>query len=246
MLKSVDIWYDRSRIEAVIVGLFERFVTSGAFFPTLITLLILLVLVFIWVFVSSKKTEKNKLYQTSSHIFEVAEQEIILPPLKEEQEEQETKILESYDIVAAEPEELTTEQEIKIEEKKDFPIEQEIPIKIEQESTFSFSNEIGTLQENKFIPNEKVEIPLEKTTEEERVAFNSEPSQDTKIKEDIVVEEEKEPFEKTEFFDFPDFSDIENVAEEEMQKKLEDEIIKTANIYIGEIMNAGDETSEDN
>lgn len=234
-----------SRIEAVIVGTFEQFVASQAFFPTLITLLVLLVLVFIWVLVSNKQLEKKKkLYQTSSHIFEVAEQEIIIPPLKEESEEE--SILESYNIVAAEPEELEEKQEPLKDVTKAFPIEHEIPIEIKQEDQFSYSNEIGNLQENRFIPNEKVEIPLVKTTEEENVAFNSLPSEDTKIHEEIKVEEETEKFDKTEFFDFPDFSDVENVAEEEIQKKLEDEIIKTANIYIGEIMTAGDEMNENN
>lgn len=87
------------------------------------------------------------------------------------------------------------------------------------------------------LPEEKqIRLPEEK--EEVSNAFASIPTEDTSINEDIVVEEPKEyTGEKTEIFDFPDFSDVPGVKDEEpVELTTEEKIALMADEYIEQKM----------
>ena len=90
------------------------------------------------------------------------------------------------------------------------------------------------------IPKEEtVEVPAEKEVEmpELNNAFEAEPTEDNAINEDIVVEEPKEyTGEKTEIFDFPDFSDIPGGEVKEEELTIDEEIIKVAEEYVSSVM----------
>lgn len=94
---------------------------------------------------------------------------------------------------------------------------------------------------------EQVEIPVTKDVEvpetkevempEVNDAFSTTPSDDTSINEDIVVEEPHEYISnKTEVFEFPDFSDIPGGEEVEEEYDIDKEILKTAEEYVSSVM----------
>ena len=94
---------------------------------------------------------------------------------------------------------------------------------------------------------ETVEIPKEEIVETPEVkevetpelnnAFGTTPTDNTEINENIVVEEPQEyTGEKTEIFDFPDFSDIPGGEEVEEEKDIDKEIIKVAEEYVSSVM----------
>lgn len=86
---------------------------------------------------------------------------------------------------------------------------------------------------------EQVELPEKKEVEIPEVndAFSTIPSEDTSINEDIVVEESHEyTSNKTEVFEFPDFSDIPGGEEIEEEYDIDNEIIKTAEEYVSSVM----------
>ena len=85
----------------------------------------------------------------------------------------------------------------------------------------------------------EVEVPVTKEVEMPEVndAFSTTPSEDTSINEDIIVEEPHEyTSNKTEVFEFPDFSDIPGGEEEKEEYDIDKEIIKTAEEYVSSVM----------
>lgn len=87
--------------------------------------------------------------------------------------------------------------------------------------------------ENSFAYPESIEVPMEKNQ-----AFESIPSEDTTINENITYNAPQEyTGEKTEVFDFPDFSELTgNKDDEQPTVDIDEEIIKTAKQYIQTIM----------
>lgn len=205
---------------------FATFIESDTFFPVLIALLVLLVLVFVWVIFSSsndKKRQKNR---------EIAVDEGV--EIKIVKEEVGDGSVPSITIEDA-PINVETIPGVK-EFMKDTPVPDGEPL------TFEEPGEV------KLVLEEQPEMSFPKVADVHltpEVAFGASPSEQKDINEDIVIPEIKEyTGEKTEIFDFPDFSNIENITEAddnlddltEPLKNVEDDVIEAANRYIESVM----------
>lgn len=205
---------------------FATFIESDTFFPVLIALLVLLVLVFVWVIFSSsndKKRQKNR---------EIAVDEgVEIKIVKEEVGDG------SVPSITIEDEPINVETIPGVKEfMKDTPVPDGEPL------TFEEPGEV------KLVLEEQPEMSFPKVADVQltpEVAFGASPSEQKDINEDIVIPEIKEyTGEKTEIFDFPDFSNIENITDEdanlddltESLKNVEDDVIEAANRYIESVM----------
>lgn len=205
---------------------FATFIESDTFFPILIALLVLLVLVFVWVIFSSsndKKRQKNR---------EIAVDEgVEIKIVKEEVGDG------SVPSITIEDEPINVETIPGVKEfMKDTPVPDGEPL------TFEEPGEV------KLVLEEQPEMSFPKVADVHltpEVAFGASPSEQKDINEDIVIPEIKEyTGEKTEIFDFPDFSNIENITEAddnlddltEPLKNVEDDVIEAANRYIESVM----------
>lgn len=86
--------------------------------------------------------------------------------------------------------------------------------------------------------NEVVEnVQTAEKVPETNQAFGVTPTEDTTINENVVVEEPKEyDGNKTEIFDFPDFSEISGDKQTSNSIDVDEEILKTAHQYINSVM----------
>lgn len=101
---------------------------------------------------------------------------------------------------------------------------------------FSIKDETVAVEPiNEVDENDEIEMPIP-IIETPELAFASLPSEDKSINENIKIEQSQEyDFEKTEIFDFPDFSKTET-ASEKLLIDVEKVVMEAANKYIDSVM----------
>lgn len=234
---------------------FENFIESEAFFPVLILLLVMLVGVFMWIILSNKKEAQKRRNKKNIKIDEDAEIKIFSdgdddlrvrrrPARKEEDDEPERSEIAIVEEVKDTAPIINFNMKPKEEE-----IIYDIPLPNFNEGRFT-----ETSAEEEEIDYSKIDygdlsvppVPdIFKEEDEVKIgnaqsdnvdalsAFNSHPTGDTEIHDDIKVEEKHEYVgEKTEVFDFPAFDDEDIFSTGD----IETEIINAAENYIKDIM----------
>lgn len=222
---------------------FATLLESDAIFPILIILLVILIGVFVFVIYSTKKQEKL-LKEKRSIMFddgdeikvfngeeEIFDDELILPLRKDEVNQNKENTFD--DTITFDP--------IIIEEENDIdnPFTEEIPVKRMDED--------DTLEDDISIEN-NIENETNEVNKENQIEITEE--KESELIKDQEIEMPKHQYEytteKTEIFDFPDFSDIMTSDKDIKDAKLSDlkeniesvseDVINEANKYIEEIM----------
>lgn len=257
----------------------ENLVKSDAFFPVILALLVVLLVLFCYFIISNKKRENLKRNRQEQPM---AIQEEI--KLLEEKEVEPTKVetppvelplvdipipkMDDTEVMIEETESVTEKQEeaveipVVMEPIKEGPVDASEIVNIEAAVPLDKASDVGEkveipnvtesyeetpeeqviieesgpVVENNVNPNDLVEIGIELPGMKEQ-AFDGVPAPTTSINENIVYEEPKEyTGEKTEIFDFPDFSEVTGADDTKKNINVDEEIIKTANEYIASIM----------
>lgn len=242
---------------------FESFIESDAFFPVLIVLLILLVAVFLWAILSSKKEAKErKLRKQNLQLDESAEIKFIedqnAPRSTEEKEKEEVEEVETNEIRIIEEQEVApgvNESEMAIVNEVDLSELPTVDIPIPNVTEESFEIPAVEIDEENSVQKESVIIEFSKKAEENKGfednleiskkdenqivnAFSVTPDDIRDINENITIEPINEyTGEKTEIFEFPDFDEMMLENLETNDEDIENSIIEAANKYIESVMN---------
>lgn len=211
---------------------FESFIESDAFFPILVLLLVMLVLVFVWIILSNRQAIIKKSEKRHVAIDENAKIKIVSDSPSKEQTLPEVEEREPSN-------EISIVEEVKVTDNKTDEKEENL----ENSNTYQEQEDINIgqgLEEENLAPieinNEDFEFPMGDEIINDFNAiidpFTATPSDNHEVNEEVNVEYPKEyTREKTEVFEFPEFKE-EAVSEQD----IEDAIINTANEYIKSIM----------
>lgn len=183
------------------------------------------------------------------------ETEVTIEPIKKVEEVMEEQINIPL-IPAFEEGPVSEEEKVKLEFSKPLDSSLDVGEKVEipsptqmveekEEQAISIA-EIEKTNVEPIIENNEEEVVLEEQSTvveesvnsiEENQAFGVKPTDDTTINENVVVEEPKEyDGNKTEIFEFPDFSEISGDKETSNNIDVDEEILRTAHQYINSVM----------
>lgn len=238
------------------MDLFVKFIESDEFFPVLMLLMLALLFIFAWsLFSGNKKIKRMKAQKTMEEYHPIdydydtsASQIELVQVGKQKEQEQiiaETANAQNDHEIALVP--IKKMGEKSKEQQENVPIISvvETPKKDNVTQTEKFQEEIAFVEKDLNIENsfedkieENVELPITKQDAEDfgnEIAFHSTPNDNKEINETIEIKEKEEYVgEKTEIFDFPDFSEL--IKDAEKENEVESEIIDAANKYIETIM----------
>lgn len=208
---------------------FESFIESDAFFPILVLLLVMLVIVFIWIILSNRHAMIKQNEKRYVAIDENAKIKIVSDSPSKEQTIPEVEEREPSN-------EISIVEEIKVTENKTEDKEENFEDNniYQEPENINLANEITEENVDPVeIKKEDYEFPIEDEIINDIIdPFKATPSDNHEVNENVNVEYPKEyTREKTEVFEFPEFKE-----EEVSEQEIEDEIINTANEYIKNIM----------